>query len=467
MKALKSNNSKGAVLVIVAVSMTALLGLAGLAIDAGMGYGVKAKLNAALDAAGIAAAKASSSGASPDERKLNAKDAAERFFHANYPDGYLGSTPTFDAEKFNVATEQGRVIVDVSATAEEPTFFMRALGFDKLNVSAKARVIRQDLDMAFVVDNTGSLKPVGLKVVEAAETFIDKFNTETDRIALISFAYGAEVDVAIRKGFLRGFEKTGANGVITKINGYKNNFAGHTNFAEGFWRAREQLNSINEEDRSSLRVIVFFTDGAPNTFSSTFNFVNLAPPGDMFAGSVYTGSDPMSSRPPRGLWRYDKKQTEAAPPYDKEACFFCDIANEVPTLPTYYNVHDPDDTEFRILKDSPRQVTSVMNYVNVNRAARNLPEDMAEAARQQGIFVFTLGMGANITSPTGPDGEWGQDILLRMANDRRMKTDAAWAHLAKDYHADQPPGMYCRAANETELDACYDRLASAILRLSM
>ncbi len=64
---------RGAILVLVAVSLVGLLGSAGLAIDLGRGYVTKIRLSRAVDAAVIAAASAFRSGqaAARQEALLN------------------------------------------------------------------------------------------------------------------------------------------------------------------------------------------------------------------------------------------------------------------------------------------------------------------------------------------------------------------------------------------------------------
>ncbi len=448
-------NKKGAILPIMAVGMVVLIGVVGLAIDSGLGYGVKAKLTAATDAAAIAVARAAATG----DESIDHRAVAQKFFNANFPDGYLDGDPTL--ETVDVTNAGGRIIVNVTASAVKPTVFMGVMGRDRLNVSSGSQVIRQDLDMAFVVDVTGSLSSVGDQVRDAAVSFVNRFNETTDRMALISFAHGAVVDVPIETSD-RGFDKSA---VVSAIGNYT--FAGLTNFSEGFWTAREQLNSIPAGNRSSLRVIVFFSDGAPNTFASTFQFAD----GTTYAGSVRTGDG--SSGSPMGLYEYDQLRQSSGSPVSGGHDYGANIASVVATIPNFYNPHDPGENEFRIVKNFPRAVTnSPLDWNNVSRISRNLPEDMAAAARgtltdRDRIYIFTLGLGNNLNSATGPDGEAGADILMRMANDRRMDTDPAWSHLRADFRSDQPSGQYCFAANEADLDACYARLASAIMRLSM
>ncbi|BCR03461.1 hypothetical protein DESUT3_05300 [Desulfuromonas versatilis] len=422
-----------------------------------MAYGVKAKLSSALDAAAIAAAKASSGG------EAQARQAADKFFAANFPDGYLGSHPALGEVRVATNRDTGTVSVTVDSSATVPTAFMRVLGMDNIEVAARAQVVRQDLDMAFVVDNTtslrqGSLGDVTDDVIRSAKAFIDKFNQDTDRVALIKYAYGAEVPVEIKKSG-RGFEKNRIRREIERFNFGTNSNPNFTNSCEGFWRAKAQLESIST-NRSSIRAIVFFTDGAPNTFSSTFVFDGPWGDGRTRSGSLRSGDnlpDPDNANRESGLWDHTRINSSIGS--------FHNFSRYVRRLPPYYDPRRTGDSEFRLFYPGSRRATSsAVDYDNINRISRNLLEDMAAAARRSNIYVFTLGLGSRLRDPSGPDSENGEDLLLRMANDRNMLGNKK---LAADFRADEVSGLYCHAADESELDACYDRLASAIMRLTM
>ncbi len=92
----KFRKQQGQVFIIVALSLVALIGSVGLAVDSGLGYMVKAKLNAAVDSASIAAARAVTQGQHASRAKSQCPARRHRkFFAANYPAaGYLGSTPS-------------------------------------------------------------------------------------------------------------------------------------------------------------------------------------------------------------------------------------------------------------------------------------------------------------------------------------------------------------------------------------
>ena len=445
----------GQVLIMVALSAVVLIASAGLAIDSALGYFVKAKLNAAVDSASLAAARGVTTGNSEAEQRASARQSAKEFFDINYPDKFLLSTPTLNP--VDVTFDKGTVTIDVSATASLPVSLMGILGFKTLNVAASAQTIRKDLDMVLVMDTSGSLVSNAAAVRAAGKSFLNKFNSTADRVGLLHFARGAELDLGIKDDD-RGFDRTAAN---KKIDGFT--FVGGTNSPEGMWLARNQLKNIKQDKRSSLRVIVFFSDGAPTGLSSYF-FPTMS--GNCRkAGSVTTVSEkPDSSQQLFGLYSVDKASADLQP-----ANNYCD-ADGITAFPAWYNAHNDADKandvalrEFPIVTNSPRVVTSSVataqvRWTNVHRASRNLVEAIAAKARQEGIYIFTLGMGAALKAEEGPDKEKGEDLLRCLAN----------AADAKDACRKQtePVGLYCYAATESDLSPCFTRLASAILRIS-
>jgi Flp pilus assembly protein TadG len=446
----------GQVLVMVALSAVVLIGSVGLALDSALGYLVKAKLNAAVDAASLAAARGVSTGDSRDAQEANARLAARKFFNINYPDKFLLSTPTLDP--VGVQFDGGTVTIDVAARASLPVSLMGVLGFKTLEVSARAQTVRKDLDMVLVMDTSGSLVHNAEAVKAAGIAFLDKFNASVDRVGLLHFSSGVQIDVPIRT-VDRGFDRFAASAAVGQYH-----FDGGTNSAEGMWHARNQLRKIDASRRSSLRVIVFFSDGSPAAFSSHFF------PADSGncrkAGSIATWTDlPQGwATGVDGLYRIDAAGNNKLSPF--EDC----KASAVTRLPDWYNASHDGDTageaglhEFPIVTNAPRVVTSSLStpqrgWTNVHRASRNLVEAMAAKARQEDIFVFTLGMGSSLTKPEGPDKEKGEDLLRCLANAADAKASCR--------KPTEPVGLYCYAATESELSPCFTRLASAILRIS-
>ena len=171
-----TGKQEGQVLVFAALTIVVLLGITGLAIDGGIVYGVKAKLSSALDAAALAAADATGDSSNGYKAAINAGTAR---FNANYPAGYLNSTPSAPTISVVPGTPRpGDIQVTVTASATAPTYFMQVLGLNKVNASSTAQATKSDLDMVLVIDNTGSLASSGSAVQSAAISFINKFNQD-------------------------------------------------------------------------------------------------------------------------------------------------------------------------------------------------------------------------------------------------------------------------------------------------
>ena len=241
------------------------------------------------------------------------------------------------------------------------------------------------------------------------------------------------------------------------IDGYA--FAGGTNSAEGMWHARDQLDKIvARQTFQPARDRVFFRWLAGRVFLAFLcrHQRRLQDGGldrhlDRAAEKQRRGAD--------GLYRIDAASEKLKP---VNRC----QASEVDPLPDWYDPHDEESKapqEFPIVTNGPRAVSKELTpprrgWTNIHRASRNLVEAMAAKARQDDVFVFTLGMGASLTKPEGPDSEKGEDLLRCLANTLDAKASCR--------KPAEPAGLYCYAATESDLSPCFTRLASAILRIS-
>lgn len=127
----------------------------GSAIDAGRVYVVKSQLQAGVDAAALAGARAYEL---DDDTPAGRNAQARAYFSGNFPTGYMGTTTPDVVPAF--ATIDGRNNTTVRATTVVPMSFMRAFGFLQQTVTAVARAEIQPhpLEVMMVLDNTGSLK---------------------------------------------------------------------------------------------------------------------------------------------------------------------------------------------------------------------------------------------------------------------------------------------------------------------
>lgn len=319
-------------------------------------------------------------------------------------------------------------------------------------MTASGQAIRRDVDLMMVLDVSGSLGPptspsdTMTKLKAAAITgFVERFAAAPggDRVGLVSFASGAVLDVAINKDANRGFVKTGAGGtgVEDRINALT--VSGSTAQAEGMRRAVDELNAVPVALRSSLRVILLFSDGAPNDVSATFR---RGAAGPNVTGDLYSETDPPATTPADRLYSNTQR--------DNLTGTYDDIANI------------PATGLGGIALTGARTLTAGAPYqntrCNVNKAARNMIENIAATARGQNIIVYTIGLGARLNSSEitfcgyGVN-EYGGSILKRLAND-----------VGADTHSDATPtGRYCHADSADDLNSCFSDIASEVLRLAM
>jgi Flp pilus assembly protein TadG len=175
-------DTRGAVVMIVALGMLPLLGATGLAVDAALGYVLKSRLSKSLDTAGLAAGRVA----------LNddAQDVALAFFEANFSSGAGAATIT----EFTFELDPTRQFVTLEAVAETPTMFMRIFGREIMTVSARTVIERETtgLELALVLDNTGSMWACGSCTTISGSPFEAMQNAAFD---LIDIVFGEETEV--------------------------------------------------------------------------------------------------------------------------------------------------------------------------------------------------------------------------------------------------------------------------------
>lgn len=438
-------STKGQAIILIAISILVLLALAGLAVDVGMAYGVKAKLNAAVDAAALAAGRVVAQGSSA------ASTQATNYFNANYPSSLLGATvtslvttPTLNAD--------GSWSVCVTATANVPSNFAKVLGWQNFTVVSSATSTIRTLDLVLVLDNSGSMSASIPLLKTAATGFVANFDQTNDRIGMIHFGGGALQDVVMTT--TKGFNLTTVDNAINSI--YS---AGATTSEEAMRLAKVQLDAIPSGSQSSVRAIVFFSDGAPNGVAGIFNNGGTSVTGALYSESCYpnsTWSDTFSCGTDIPAVRLFSDNLQNNPLAD--AC-------SISTLPAFdYSGQVALQSYDNIRTFVPTGGTITNTRCNVNMAARNMLENVANAARSEAtnpIHVFTIGLGSDLTHQEITQcgygaNEIGQTILQRLANIQGVDT----------YNPNQPTGLYAYAADATQLNNAFNQVASFLLRLS-
>ena len=196
-----SASQRGAVSVVLAMSVIPLVALVGIAIDAGRGYMVKSQLGQAVDAAALAGGRAM-------YQTFQASDI-QKYFDANFPPEFMDA----EVDPLQVNVSEAGNTVEVVATAHVPTSFLQVVAVSDVTVSARALVHREirGLELALVMDNTGSMRSGGKMdaMKSAATDLIDAIygSRETVPDLYVSLVpYTAMVNIgAGRQSWLTGF----------------------------------------------------------------------------------------------------------------------------------------------------------------------------------------------------------------------------------------------------------------------
>ena len=481
------SSEKGFALIYMSLILTALLLFSGLAIDSGRAYIVKAQLSKAVDGAALGAARNLNSG--------DPKGEASRIFKANFPLGYMGTTgvtdPAVDANFFKLQTVQssGVNVITVTASATMPTTFMSLANFKDVTVSSSGEATRRMVDLSLVVDVSGSIGFRWPAVRDAARTFVESFDAKSDRLALVFYGNGAKVVDAMPSS--RGFDKSKMiSDIPTSLPG------GSTAMVEGLYRGWDELRSVPADQQSSLRVIVLFTDGASNSVPGLYDKFPTT------AMGLRTFDFPKQSPDPENqTWNnptiaglFDTETgNQSTPAWGHQVAFWKDtttlnsagVVNRDPKLeylpvksfhghrrsagiPTAFDLQTSSLTVDGVPQSTKRALRNKNTTLNrfpadvwnINNAARNLVEIIADAARKDTgdyrIRIYTIGMGELVRYNLGTIGEKSEDILMRLANDAR----------SKDFNSSQLEGKYYFAQTEADVGPAFQALQSQIVRLT-
>jgi len=469
-------DERGVALIYMAVFLTTLLVSTGLAVDTGRAYVVKAQLSKAVDGAALGAARMLNSG--------NPRAEATRIFNANFPLGYFGTSedadPTADPGFFELETiaATGMNVVTVTASAKLPTTFMRLANFTDLTVTSSGEATRRMVDLSLVLDVSSSIGWRWPFVRDASRAFINAFDAANDRISLVTYGNGARVIDAMPAA--HGFNKVRVMAdVPNALPG------GSTNMVEGLYRGWDELRAVANGQQSGLRVIVLFTDGASNSVPGNYPAVPGVSKGLRTFDFPKNLPDPDNQTwaSPMIVGMFDTDTGAQGPAYSVTLPWNSPATlAQVPFLPlTSWHTHHRSGgipTSFPLqtaaltvngAAQSARRGLRNWNagagrfpaeIFNINNAARNLVEIIADTARNDNgdypIRIYTIGMGELVRYNLGTIPEKSEDILMRLANDSR----------SADFNEDQLEGKYYFAEGAADVSAAFEALQNQIVRLS-
>lgn len=483
-----SRREKGIAVAMTAAMMTFVIPAAGLAVDASMLYGIRARLSMAADAAAVAAARSLSNGETLAAQEASAVDTAQRFFNANFPDGYLYSkNRTIGVSVAETALRTRTVTVEVSADA--PSYFLRYLGRDMTKLRALGRASRRDVNLTIVLDRSGSLATAGAcgAMKAAAGSFVRKFANHRDRVALVTYGGDSRVDFPIQitpGDFLTGTGKI--PDLISKIN-----CVGATNTAQAMWQGYEQLKLVNEP--GALNALIVFTDGQPNTLTFDFTAANaLRTPARGYTGpkptsasasqitatsqtacSSYTGKagwvHPHSSGRSIGLYNYIATAMPAPSSSlisNRTGCVFnmsggtSFVYGDLAFMPSHdiwgNAVRDDSYKPLQFYTSGPDAGRIRINHgVTVENAGINATNHAGlrirnneTAPSELNTVIYAIGLGGV--------GAAEDELLNRIANTRASPI----------YDSSKAEGLYVYAPSATQLNEAFSRIAGEILRIA-
>jgi Flp pilus assembly protein TadG len=289
----RNKKEKGVTLVLGTLSMLFIIPMMGLAIDVGFLYAVKSKLQASVDGAALASARALSLGSSLSAQTTSAQNNAVTWFNANFPSGYFGTYNTVmgtnNVNVFSGTGTQAQVRnVTVSAQTTVDTFFMRWLGFGSTTIAANGNASRRTVVAMLVLDRSGSMCAGGSQpctktqttlpcaaMINAAKIFTGQFAEGSDYIGLVSYSDNVYIHSAPVQNFqsVLGYSNASGSGTgaIDTLGCY-----GGTATAEGMSVGYQLLYQTNLP--GAMNVLMLETDGLPNTLTMNFwDSTNLVP----------------------------------------------------------------------------------------------------------------------------------------------------------------------------------------------
>jgi len=462
----------GVALIYTTFALAALLLVAGLAADGGRGYVVKTQMTKAVDGAALAGARMLNSGDPARE--------ARRVFDANFPAGHLGTlgtpTMTFEVETDEALAEN---IVTVTGSVDLPTSFMRLGGSELATIRSLGEARRRMVDLSLVLDVSSSIGSRWGAVRDAAREFVAAFDPAHDRIALVFYGNGGRVVMPMPSS--RGFDRSGTVAAIPDALP-----GGSTAMVEGLYRGWDEIRTVPGGSQSTLRVLVLFTDGASN---SVPGFYDVSPGS---AKGLRTYDFPKNlPDPDRQTWDsptiaglYDTETGATGPslsltvPWDSRSTHASarllpalsahthrrsvGIPTSFPLQTAALKVNGTPQSAIRGLRDRDVPTGRYPAQVfNINNAARNLVEIIADAARSDDdgdyrIRIYTIGMGELVRYRLGTIPEKPEEILMRVANDER----------SPDFNAVQLEGKYYFAEGADDVRVAFQQLQNEIVRLS-
>jgi Flp pilus assembly protein TadG len=413
-------NRRGSAISIMAAGLIPAIAALGSAIDAGRLYVVKSQLQAGVDAAALAGARAYQIKGTA----LNSRESqAQAYFDGNFPAGYMGSINLRMVPEFTV--DQNRNVTTVTATTDLPMSFMRAFGFDQRTIRAVARAEIQPhpLEVMMVLDNTGSLK---------ANLPKDKYGVVKTRITALKDAANSFLDVLYQGGSSRSDLALGMLMYDITVNVGKL--------------------LPNYTSSSVVKPVFAFNDGLMSQYGGSWPGNHLAWKGCVFADDTVKNLNSTLTFHETGAWDIDRSLPgegahPAIAPYFIPPMYVPKLAYSKATdaeranpAGTYYQVSDVEpnnnlyklDPSYADYMVNPRKLNqpSLNNgyrrwfyqmYIGLNDSAANNADDVITT--ESGGFYDPKTVSWNFSTNTGTPFDINYSHIPRFASDWKDATE--------------------------------------------
>lgn len=480
--------------------VTVLAPMIGFAIDGSICYWMKTKLSSSVDSAALAAARSLSLASDSSQLQSQGSSTASEYFAANFQTGSMGTSlpsvtqasPCTDNSNpcTTVALTSAQVItVTVQATVSVPLYFLRILGHNSTNLSDTGQSIRRSANIMLVLDRSYSMQEAGVcsTLVASAESFVNDFVDGRDTLGLVTYHSTANYDYALNTYFKSS--SPNLNSTLSQLV-----CTGYTTTAEALNLAYTKLHALNQP--SALNVILLFTDGQPDSIVGTFQVKTSEDDSDRYQWSnptqlanpsapstcsstttvgpgVLIDADgaPDATGYTAGIYPDTPTAISYSSPYIAPASTIsasgCAFTNTT-SYPTYTGTvrqdvaYLPSSDAFGNLLTGYKALDyygagPYSGYPRVDTprsvmyAATNAANNQANSIRNNGIVIYTIGLGGT------PEQAIDTDFLKRVANDPTLPSS--------EYNSNQPTGLFVYATAGS-LGQAFEQIASLILHLS-
>ena len=426
-------SERGQMMPLIALFAIVLIIMVGLVIDLGLAYITRAQLSKAVDAGALAGMNNINLGT------VTAGNVASATFAANYAIGKAPRDTGPPTMSYYFGTDTGgNPTFSMTALTHINTYFVRALGavpgrpkWTTLTVGETAQVTRATLYVTVVQDRSGSLLPQSqggndgaVYMLDSVTNFMSFFDNTRDNMGLVTFATTASIDAPITNKFVTTIRTDVSNLANNNYTGYRGGTFSQSGLSNALVMEKK---IVVPTGQFAKKAVVFFTDGHANIIKQV---LNCSPPTIMSATNVLVGGrDDCAST--GGVAFYDPGTTDQYGWFGLRNCFG--------NTPNYC----PASATFASSKYGGALKT--INHDNVSEEAEYRAVQVANAMRQNGIIVYSIGLGNS--------NSINEDFLRQIANDPHSTT----------YDPSLPVGSYVPASTADQLSAAFQRVAEELL----